>query len=85
MSFTGNELLAGLGTLVSLCGSGVWIYGFFQIRASLLNYYNTVENIGLKLSPIMTFFFGVFYFQHHFTRIADWKDGKPLVPQTYHG
>jgi len=43
------------------------------MRRSLLNYYNTVEPIGLQLSPVMTFFFALFYFQYHFTRIANWK------------
>lgn len=85
MSFSGSEMLSGLATLVSLCSSGLWIYGYFTIRTSLLGYYNSAENISLRLSPIMTFFFGLLYTQYHFSRIADWKDGKPLVPQTYQG
>jgi len=49
------------------------LLGVFGMRRSLLNYYNTVEPIGLQLSPVMTFFFALFYFQYHFTRIANWK------------
>jgi len=49
------------------------LMGVFGMRRSLLNYYNTVEPIGLRLSGVMTFFFSVFYFQYHFTRIANWK------------
>jgi hypothetical protein len=36
-------------------------------------YYNSTENIGLRLSGAMVFFFNVFYFQYHFSRIAKWK------------
>jgi hypothetical protein len=49
------------------------LLGVFGMRRSLLNYYNTVEPVGLQLSPVMTFFFALFYFQYHFTRIANWK------------
>lgn len=45
----------------------------FGMRRSLVNYYNTVEPIGLKLSGVMTFFFSILYFQYHFSRIARWK------------
>jgi hypothetical protein len=49
------------------------IIGVFGMRRSLLNHYNTVEPIGLRLSGVMTFFFAIFYFQYHFMRIANWK------------
>lgn len=45
----------------------------FGMRRSLVNYYNTVEPVGLKLSGVMTFFFSILYFQYHFSRIARWK------------
>jgi hypothetical protein len=53
----------------------------FQMRSSIERYYNTVEPINLRLSGIMTFFFAVFYFQYHFTRIANWKRTGYLQPQ----
>lgn len=77
--------LALLSTPVSLAGTALFIWNAFQIRASLLDYYNRVENINLRLSPIVTFFFSVFYFQHHFARIAKWKATGQLEPQTYKG
>jgi len=49
-----------------------WI-GAFGMRQSLLAHYNSVENVGLRLSGVMTFFFSVLYFQYHLTRIANWK------------
>jgi len=57
------------------------IMAWFSMRNSLVNYYNTVEPIGLRLSGVMTFFFNVYYFQYHFTRIAEWKTTGVLIPQ----
>lgn len=53
----------------------------FDIRRSMVTYYNTVEPIGLRLSGVMTFFFNTYYFQHHMSRIATWKTTGYLAPQ----
>jgi len=45
----------------------------FDMRRSMEEHYNGPEPIGLSLSGVMTFFFGVFYFQYHFTRINEMK------------
>ena len=45
----------------------------FSMRSSLEEFYNRVDPIGLRLGPIMTFFFGSIYFQYHFNRIHDLK------------
>jgi hypothetical protein len=57
------------------------IVGVFKMRAILEEYYNTVEPINLRLSGVMTFFFALFYFQYHFSRIANWKKTGYLLPQ----
>jgi hypothetical protein len=67
--------------LVVLGGVVVHIVGLFQMRSAIENYYNTVEPINLRLSGVMTFFFNVYYFQYHFTRIANWKKNGYLQPQ----
>jgi hypothetical protein len=64
-----------------LGGIVLWIMGIFKMRAALVEYYNTVEPINLRLSGVMTFFFSLFYFQYHFSRIASWKKTGYLVPQ----
>jgi GYF domain 2 len=77
-------LMAGFGFLVftAIIASVVMhIVGIFKVRAGLLEYYNTVEPINLRLSGVMTFFFSVFYFQYHFSRIAKWKRTGYLEPQ----
>jgi hypothetical protein len=54
----------------------VWalrILGRFAERAGLEEHYNTVEPMGLRLGPVMTFFFGGIYFQYHINRIVRMK------------
>lgn len=67
--------------LVVLAGAVLHLMGIFEMRSSIQNYYNTVEPINLRLSGVMTFFFAVYYFQYHFTRIANWKRTGYLPPQ----
>jgi hypothetical protein len=45
----------------------------FTMRASLEQHFNGPEPLGLRLGPIMTFFFGGLYFQYHFNRINEMK------------
>lgn len=69
------------GSLFTLGGLVLHVVGIFTIRSDMEEYYNTTENIGLTLSGVMTFFFAVFYFQYHFSRIAKWKKTGMLAPQ----
>ena len=71
-----------LGSLFSLAGLVLQIVAVFTMRSDLEDYYNSVEPINLRLSGVMTFFFAVFYFQHHFSRIAQWKKNGVLAPQS---
>jgi GYF domain 2 len=66
-TFAGFELLA---TLVSVVA---WYISVFSLRRSMLNYFNSTENIQLRLSGVMTFFFSILYLQYHMSRIARWK------------
>jgi hypothetical protein len=65
-----HQGIEGLGSLV---GFVLALIGHYNIRSSLETHYNREENIGLRLSGVMVFFFNVFYFQYHFTRIAKWR------------
>jgi hypothetical protein len=67
--------------LVVIVAAVLYLVGIFKMRDAIQEYYNTVEPINLHLSGVMTFFFAVFYFQHHFTRIAQWKKTGILQPQ----
>jgi len=68
-------------TLIWLVFAAIGLVGAFQMKSDLEEYYNTAEPINLQLSGVMTFFFAVFYFQHHFSRIAQWKKTGVLQPQ----
>src|SRR5215472_8367787 len=70
-----------VGALFSLAGFVLILVAVFTMRSDLEEYYNSTENINLRLSGVMTFFFAVFYFQHHFSRIARWKKTGVLEPQ----
>jgi hypothetical protein len=74
-----RELLM-LAPLVNLGCAVLIIVGHFQMKAALEDYYNTVEPIGLRLNGVMVFFFNVFYFQYHFSRIRKWKTTGVLTP-----
>ena len=60
----------------------LFVIAEFQMKNDLEDYYNTTEPINLKLSGVMTFFFAVWYFQHHLSRIAQWKKTGILAPQS---
>ena len=47
--------------------------GYFDMRRSMQEHFNGPEPIGLSLSPVMTFFFGPFYFQYHMSKINELK------------
>jgi hypothetical protein len=80
-SDTPNPLFPLLALLFFLGGFVCYIAAVFSMRTDLENYYNSTENIGLHLSGVMTFFFAVYYFQYHFSRIAKWKKTGVLTPQ----
>jgi hypothetical protein len=59
--------------LISLAGIVLFFASRFVFRTELLRHFNGPEPIGLRLGPIMTFFFGGIYFQYHFNRINELK------------
>ncbi|PYX96359.1 MAG: DUF4339 domain-containing protein [Acidobacteria bacterium] len=62
------------GGLLNLAGLVMWLVAAFNMKSSLEEHYNSAEPIGLRLSGVMTFFFNVYYFQYHLTRVAEMKN-----------
>jgi hypothetical protein len=60
-------ILITLGTVVMA------IVYRFAMRASIEQHFNGPEPVGLRLGPVMTFFFGGLYFQYHFNKINEMK------------
>ncbi|QOF81584.1 DUF4339 domain-containing protein [Variovorax sp. 38R] len=70
-----------LGWLLQIPSYVLFYCGYYSMRRSMLDHYNSVEPIRLNLSGAMTFFFSMLYLQHHMTRIAKWKETGNIKPQ----
>jgi len=68
-----DSSLQGIQGIITLGYCIVWIVGAFNMRDSIEEHFNSAEPIGLSLSGVMTFFFSVWYFQYHFTKINEMK------------
>ena len=75
------------GGLLVLATWVVKLVARFSEMASLEEHFNGPEPIGLVLNPVMVFFFGGLYFQHHLTRIYAIKQaarfGRAAAPYAY--
>ena len=69
------------GRLLTVIAIAFWLIAAFRMKDDLESYYNTTEPINLRLNGWLTFFFALWYFQHHFSRIAQWKKTGILEPQ----
>ena len=65
--------LQGIILLLELGHFVLYLFSVFTMRSDIEEHFNAAEPIGLNLSGVMTFFFAVFYFQYHFTRINEMK------------
>jgi hypothetical protein len=79
LSASPDSSAKALATVASLGGAILWITGSFSMKNSIEEHYNTSEPIGLDLSGVMTFFFNIFYFQYHFTRINETRKQQGLM------
>ena len=70
--------LRGFAPLFNLAGAVMWVFASFNMRSSLEVHYNTNEPIALLLGPVMTFFFSIYYFQYHLTKIHELRNRRAL-------
>ncbi|MDQ2926164.1 MAG: DUF4339 domain-containing protein [Acidobacteriota bacterium] len=63
-------------TLLGIAAWGMRIVARFSMRHSLLEHFNKVEPIGLKLSWWRTLLFGGLYFQYHFNLINEMRRAR---------
>ena len=68
-----EKSFAALTSLAQLGGAICFIVGMFQIKSAMEDHFSSTENIGLKLSGVMTFFFNIVYLQYHINAIARWR------------
>jgi hypothetical protein len=69
----GSGAVAGFSLIWLVVYATLFITANFSMRSSIEDHFNGPEPIGLSLSGVMTFFFNVYYFQYHFTRINELK------------
>jgi hypothetical protein len=62
-----------LGNLISLAAWVVRLIARFTLRETLEQHFNGPEPLGLRLNPVMTFFFGGIYFQYKLNEINEIK------------
>jgi hypothetical protein len=62
-----------LGNLMSLATWIVRLIARFTLRDTLEQHFNGPEPLGLRLNPVMTFFFGGIYFQYKLNEINEMK------------
>ncbi len=69
--------------IVGVVAWGIRIAARFTLRESLVQHYNTAEPLGLRLSGVMTFFFGNLYFTYHI-KPPDGDQAGHAVPQLWY-
>jgi len=70
-AFLGNLFLTGLYYLVEFA---MWQIAYFSMRGSI------VSALNVRLNGALTFFFNIFYLQHHLTKIARSLPNKDPQP-----
>lgn len=63
-----------LGGFIAIATWVVRLIARFTLRDTLEQHYNGAEPLGLRLSAVMTFFFGGIYFQYKLNRISEIKE-----------
>ena|ERR1700678_1114795 len=62
-----------LGNMISLACWIVRLIARFTLRDTIEEHFNRAEPLGLRLNPVMTFFFGGIYFQYKLNEINQMK------------
>jgi hypothetical protein len=70
-----------VGIVLNLVGVGFFLAGVFSIRGDMEDYFNHEENIGMRLSGVMTFFFSTIYFQYHFNEVNERRRAEGVIVQ----
>jgi GYF domain 2/Domain of unknown function (DUF4234) len=65
----------GIGSLLNIAGWVLWLVASFNLRSGIEEHFQTADPVpsAMSLSGVMTFFFNVYYFQYHFTKVNELK------------
>lgn len=66
---------SGSGALFNLAGWILWLVASFNLKSSIEEHFSTADPMpsAMSLSGVMTFFFNIYYFQYHFTKVNEMK------------
>jgi hypothetical protein len=70
---TPSGVFSALYLVCALAVFVLMLVAIFTMRSDMEEHFNGPEPIGLSLSGVMTFFFSIYYFQYHFSRINEIK------------
>jgi GYF domain 2 len=79
LSISQDPGVKAFGGIAELAGVVLWIVGAFSLKSSIEEHFNIAEPMGLQLSGVMTFFFNIYYFQYHFSRIIEIKRSQGQI------
>jgi hypothetical protein len=70
-----NPTTYTLQPLFNLAGAVMWIIASFSMKNSIEEHFSTADPVpsAMGLNGVMTFFFNVYYFQYHFTKVNEYK------------
>jgi hypothetical protein len=70
----------GISNVINLAGAVLWIIASFNMRSSIEEHFSSADPVpsAASLSGVMTFFFNVYYFQYHFTKVNEAKQRQEL-------
>ncbi len=68
------------GSLFNIVGWILWLVASFNMKNSIEEHFSTADPVpsAMNLSGVMTFFFNVYYFQYHFTKINEERKRQGL-------
>ncbi len=73
-------ILGGFLLLIAIAALVLYFMAVLAMRREMLDYFNSAENIQLRLNAAITLFVGMYYLQYHMSRIAIWKKTGTLAP-----
>jgi hypothetical protein len=75
-----QRTVTGISSLFNLAGAIMWIIASFSMRSSIEEHFSSADPMpsAASLSGVMTFFFNVYYFQYHFTKVNEAKQRQGL-------
>ncbi len=69
-------------SIFNFAGAVLWVIAAFSMRSSIREYFSSVGGAPSTTvhSGVMTFFFNIYYFQYHFTKLKEQRARQGIYP-----